>query len=334
MVLAEGTLRVADWLGSTNELRAWQRQSAHELQLTNGRHVLLGEMVRPAANADIVYELVPDMDVHFGGKHVVTGALGFRGGDPPPERDPCELCVVGIGDSVLFGSGVETDETFLHRLGDKLQTLYPDRIVTTVNTGVPGYNTTMEVATLAQKCLDLQPDLVIVDFVENDFDLPNFLLLPPDPLRTDRLLLYDLAHRTLRKGRRPNGPLEDAPMENHHFFVGDPARVPTRYQHMVGHDSYRRALQRLLALADEHGFRVVVSCHTAIDEPAQQICDELSVPVVTAAARQREWLDARGQQLMQSELVVSPSDPHPSAIGHRLLAEELFVFVRLQGWFD
>ena len=138
MVLAECTLRVAGWLGSSNELLAWQRQSAEQLDLTDGRHVLLGEMVRPAAHADIVYELVPDMDVHFGGKHVVTGARGFRGGDPPEDHGADDLCVVGIGDSVLFGSGVELEQTFLHRLGEKLQSAHPDVRVTTVNTGVPG----------------------------------------------------------------------------------------------------------------------------------------------------------------------------------------------------
>ena len=41
-----------------------------------------------------------------------------------------------------------------------------------MNTGVPGYNTYMEVAALKQKWLFYEPALVVIDFVGNDLDLP------------------------------------------------------------------------------------------------------------------------------------------------------------------
>jgi lysophospholipase L1-like esterase len=214
-----------------------------------------------------------------------------------------------------------------------LQDHLPGHPIVAVNTGVPGYNTAMEVATLANKCLPLRPDVVLIDFVENDFDLPNFLLLPPDPLRLDTCFLYDLAHRVLRADRRPNGPLEPAPMADRLHFERDPARVPLPYRHMVGVEGYRQALQRLVAMARQNGCHVLISCHTELDPAARAVCESLGLPIVTAAARQRAWLQAHGDPLLRdSALVVAPDDLHPSAIGHDLLAQELFAFLMQSDW--
>ena len=333
VVLAESGLRIHAWWTASDELHAWQSHTAHDVALTDGRSVRFGQLVRPSKHPEIVYELLPNLDVRFQGHRVRTGDLGFRGGDPSTASpDDAPYTIIGLGDSVLFGSGVATEETFLAVLGAQLQQHHRERTIVTINTGVPGYNTTMEVATLEHKGLALAPNLVLIDFVENDFDLPNFLLRPASLLRVDRLLLYDLAYRVLRHGRRPNGPLEAAPMANTNFFVSDPARVPAAYRHMVGKASYRRALQRLQQLGAERNFRILVTCHTEIAPAAQAICRELGLPVVTAAARQRAWLHDHQQTLMESELVVSPSDRHPSALGHRLLAGEIAAFLDQRDW--
>jgi len=332
LVAAEAALRIAAFATADDQLARWRAETAGGAHLTKGQVVPLGRLVRPAADPDVVYELLPDLDVVFQRQPVRTGSLGFRGGDPPP-RGAHDVVVVGIGDSVMFGSGVAHEDTFLAALGERLRRRFPDRTVVTVNTAVPGYDTAMEVATLRTKCLPLRPTIVVCDFVENDFDLPNFLLLPPDPLRTDRLFLYDLAYGVLRRDNLPNGPLERAPMATKLRFESSPDRVPERYRHMVGVDGYHRALAAFAALAKQHAFHAVVSCHTAIDPDAQRICDELGVPVVTAAARQRAWLAANGDpKLRDSALVLAPDDLHPSALGHRLLAEELDEFLVAHHW--
>ncbi len=333
LLAAEVALRALTWFGHADELAYWRQQTAAGAKLAPGQPVRLGQIVRPAHDPEIVYELLPDLDVEFQRHPLHTGHLGCRGGDPPEPRPDNAFVVVGLGDSVLFGSGVAGEETFLARLQQRLAAALPQRTVVAVNTGVPGYNTSMEVATLQAKCLPLRPDVVLIDFVENDFDLPNFLLLPPDPLRLDKCFLYDLAHRVLRADRRPNGPLEPAPMADRLHFERDPARVPAAYRHMVGAAGYRRALERLVALSHEHGFHVLVSCHTGIDPAARAVCDALGLPVVTAADRQRAWLQAHDNVLLRdSALVVAPDDLHPSALGHDLLAEELFAFLTQSGW--
>ena len=50
-----------------------------------------------------------------------------------------------------------------------------------INLAVHGYNTTMEVETFFQKGSQFNPDLVIISYVPNDFDLPNFIIKKENP---------------------------------------------------------------------------------------------------------------------------------------------------------
>jgi lysophospholipase L1-like esterase len=330
---AEVGLRLLAWLRADGALAAWQQQTAAGIDLVHGQAVRLGQIVRPSPHADIVYELLPDLNVSFRGQPVVTCASGFRDAEPRRDLPDAGYCIVGIGDSVMFGSGVAGEATFLAVLRQKVQQQNPRIGVQTVNTAVPGYNTAMEVATLARKGLALRPDLVIVDFVENDFDLPNFLLLPENWGSPRRSFLFDLAKSALRPGRNPNGPLAPAPMADKLHFESDPERVPAAYRDMVGLGGYRRAMTALRDLAHQHGFRVLVSCHVEIDPAARAVCDELGFPVVTGAAKLRAWLQAHGGiELYDSPLVQSRDDVHPTALAHGMLADALFEFLVANEW--
>ena len=73
-----------------------------------------------------------------------------------------------------------------------LNAAYPQKTWEIINTGVPGYNTVMEVATMRAKGLALEPDIVILNVVTNDLNLPTRLLkrvrsLLPHPVHTRRV---------------------------------------------------------------------------------------------------------------------------------------------------
>jgi hypothetical protein len=44
-----------------------------------------------------------------------------------------------------------------------------------INFAVPGYNTAIEVEVFKQECLRYDPDLVIMHFNTNDYDVPGFM---------------------------------------------------------------------------------------------------------------------------------------------------------------
>ncbi|MFT7664936.1 MAG: hypothetical protein ACI87A_003170, partial [Planctomycetota bacterium] len=162
-------------LAHSRNLRAYAEAENEQLPAP-GTVVSLGDIVRPIADDRIVYELRAGLkDVKFEGAMLRTNQLGFRGSEIEEEKHNDTIRIVGIGDSVMFGWGVEEPQTFLALLEQKLNEQFPERSWEVINTAVPGYNTVIEVATLATKALQLEPDLVLIGFVGNDLDLPNFL---------------------------------------------------------------------------------------------------------------------------------------------------------------
>lgn len=89
-----------------------------------------------------------------------------RGMRDRPFDDRAGKRVLLLGDSVTFGWGVEVQDTFGRRLEDWLGG------GRTLNTGVCGYNTVQQQRYLEAEGFSLQPDAVILLYVENDIQPP------------------------------------------------------------------------------------------------------------------------------------------------------------------
>jgi lysophospholipase L1-like esterase len=202
-----------------------------------------------------------------------------------------------------------------------------------VNTAVPGYNTVMEVATLEAKGLRFEPDLVILNFVGNDLGLPNFIEERPDVLSLRRSFLIDFVRARLGGAPEPGRRLVGVPAEVRRFGgEADPARIPPRYRGLVGPRAFRAAMERLRDLAHERGFEVVVLAHPEALGYARAAASELGFAVVETGASIRAW--ARGKDIADIQkppLTLTGEDPHPSAIGHALIAEALAEHLRASG---
>ncbi|HEX5053642.1 MAG TPA: SGNH/GDSL hydrolase family protein, partial [Planctomycetota bacterium] len=276
----------------------------------------------------------PGLDVEFQGVRVVTNADGFRGPRRSREKPANGYRIVGLGDSVLFGWGVPYEASGLAVLEARLQAACPTRLVEAVDTAVPGYNTAMEEQVLVDKGLAFAPDLVIVDFVGNDLDLPNYLWQQPDYLALDRSFLWNAVRRGLSwKDAELHGPFVWAPVGEDGAFESHADRVPEAYRHLVGPEAYRRALRSIAALGAEHGFHVLVTCHHDLWPEVRAICDEVGVPFLQMGKRVNTWLREHGHEaLLGSPLTINPEDPHPSALLHGWWAEEVFLRLQELGW--
>jgi len=294
----------------------------------------LVEMLQRAPHPDIVYELQPDLECRFQGVTVRTNSLGWRGPERPTAKAEGGFRVLGLGDSVMFGWGVEWPQSGIARLERLLQGALPEHAVDVIGTGVPGYNTAMEAALLKLRGLQLQPDVVIVDFVGNDMELPNFLLAPADFWRVDHCFLIDLAYRAWRSSwLDARTPFVWAPGDGNGHFESDPERSPPEYRHLVGPSAFRRALRSILDLGQEHGFRVLMSCHYSLSPQAKVICRDLDIPVVEVGDRITTWLRHEGNPTyVTSALTVPGDDPHPSAIVHDWWAEAVFTKLEELDW--
>lgn len=292
--------------------------------------VLLVQMLQKSPHRDVIYELQPGLDCRFQGVRVQTNAAGGRGPEHTARKAPGAFRVLALGDSVLFGWGVPWPDTGVARLEERLRAAAAGREVDVVDTGVPGYNTAMEAALLRARAAELAPDVVLLDFVANDLDLPNFLLAPADPWRIDHCYLLDLARRAWRSSwLDPRTPFVWAPGDGAGRFESDPARVPAAYRHLVGPAAFARAMRDIDTLGRATGFHVLVTSVYELPPEQAAVCRDLGVPTVDVHARIDEWLRGGGDG---NALRLSASDPHPTPLVHGFWADAVAGKLRELGW--
>lgn len=307
-------------------------------RLKPGDPARLGDLVRASRSADIVYELRPGLHVSFMGQAVSTNAAGFRDRDYDAEKPPGVARIVGLGDSVMFGWGVGDGEDYLAILEAQLEAESLGARFEVLNTAVPGYNGVMELATLKEKGLRYRPDLVIVGFCGNDMGLPNFLQERNDYLSARRSYLADFVRERLSAAdpteADDEGGLVGRPVKVRWRSAQDEDRsmVPPRYAHMVGVVAYDRTLKKLRRLAEVEGFELLVLYYPAAPHEVRRLVESNGIPSFSAAPAVRRFMVRHGGVEPGRELLhLSRSDPHPSAAGHRVIADALFEHLHASG---
>ncbi len=119
----------------------------------------------------IGYRFPPGMSDTYYGVSVQTNSLGMRDREIPPSKAVDEFRILILGDSVVFGYGVEFEDSIPYQLEQILsEGASGRRWYRTLNMGVPSYNTEQELIQLQQTGLALEPDLVVLVFVRNDIE--------------------------------------------------------------------------------------------------------------------------------------------------------------------
>lgn len=331
LALAEGGFRLYSKLTEDEGIKALNRDRVIP---SSGQVVELGHMVQLAENPRIIYEFFPNLSVVHRGVPVDINSAGFRGQLVAPDKPPGRKRIVGIGDSVMYGWGVEEEASYLSVLAEKLHATQNGERWDIINTAVPGYNTAMEVEVLADKGLQYQPDVVIVGFVSNDFSLPNFIRNPTDYLALNRSFILDY----LRLGKAaPVQAMTNTPDE----FMGgmrlhdiELEKVPPLYRDMVGLSGVLQSFERLSNLRDTHDFEVVILANHWF--PAELVSAAKSHGFHLLNARTLWNTHASTQHYPDAEAMsrLSEDDPHPSVRAHQVIGEGLFELLRTLGEFQ
>lgn len=123
--------------------------------------------------------LAPGYRGWFAGVPVSINSLGFRDDrEYAVEKVPGTFRIIVLGDSVTFGHGTLSSTTYPFLLEQRLKQWRPAVKWEVWNLGVPGYNTSQELAYLREVGERYQPDLVIVGFYPNDFTANEPLVAP------------------------------------------------------------------------------------------------------------------------------------------------------------
>lgn len=314
-----------------------------EKQLVETREVQLGDIIRLHPDDKVVYELRPHLKGFFTGQHISINSLGMRDKERSQDKPPGTFRILALGDSHTFGFGVRQDETWPSVLEDLLTENEPSRKFEVMNLGVPGYNTVQEVQVFSAKAEALQPDLVIINYCNNDMDLPNFLADPPDLLSLRTSYLFDFIARRIEllKGNvlTPLG-LTAIPMDDVSKRFRMPLeRIPERFHPLYGWDNMVAAHRRLAQLCrkmeipyvfllnfNDYRYRLRGTTPTVVPKYVRelaQLCQEEGYLVVDPQDRIFKYLKQNG--LDHTAIWISENDSHTNSIRHRFLAEELFA---------
>jgi lysophospholipase L1-like esterase len=286
-------------------------------------------LYRPSSIEGLSYEMVPNRDGMFEGMHVRTNAYGLRGPALAPESShPIRLAA--IGDSFTFGFGVDENDTFPSLLQGMLNSSgnLPGRSFEVLNFGVVGYSSRDEAVVLQSKALPFHPRGIIIGYVLNDPEIDPRPSLhkyfdPPAWWRHSHFLrLLHLGWNTLQVWAYGGGDY-------------------VRYLHAPGREKWLSVCAafrdiRLAAEAEKAWTVVAIFPLTPKDTWA-------NYPYADLHARVAEQAKLNGFQVVDlletfrkvepKELVVSPTDDHPNALGHRLAAKAIYeaILPRIAG---
>jgi len=302
LVLMEGALRSLDLLG----ISYYEEAKRYHLE--------------KIADEDLIYAHRPNHVTRYQSVDVSFNEHGFRD-DPIGPREPDELRILFLGDSVTFGWGVEQDAIFPARL-EQILTERLGRPVDVINTGVGSYNTVQQRAVLERFGESLEADLVLLLYVYNDigeharpfdphaqFDLSQYNLSGKIVVTLGRSWLYRLVQhiRHTRGGDEKSGA---APRS-------------------AGWLASLEALDDIAAWSRAHDrpFATYVWRRSAHDgdrlwSDLVEAGAEADFPVVEASPA---WVEVEPHRL-------SAVDSHPNAEGHNLLARALARDLEDRGW--
>ena len=336
LCLAEITLRLALALADRNSVDLVDAlKRSRDADLTDqDAEISLKGLVQASSKPDVVYELKPGLRGTFLGQPVRINSRGLRGREIQEAKPSGTYRIAGLGDSVMFGWGVDQDEPYLAVLEEKLNaSRQGQRTFEVLNFAVPGYNTAIEAAVFEHKALAFDPDLVILNFIPNDIKLPHFLQKPRDLWTLRHWYLRDLVDTRWRLLTR----YKDESLLPHNMgFLPfeDQERARDPYRHMAGEEGFNQAIERLAGLTRERHIPVILLM--AGDDGPREIAARagekhgfhrvIMAPLFGAYMRENGFSNDR--QGWSQAFWLSDRDQHPNAAIHALYAQALFDAMR------
>lgn len=289
------------------------------------------------------WEMVPGEE-HKTYHHLVhVNALGLRGPELGP-KEPGEIRVLTLGDSLIYGQGAGDDETVPHVMEELLNEDAPEgHTYRVVNGGLRAYATNQELGLLRELGPTIRPDVVVLFWYWNDIVEPN-IQSNYERFRRTGPVAFDIKRRMegwpafkwhLVQLVRHSALFMYLHDQKARFTDDSPAANPKLTEE--GLARLAAHLDEFEALAAELGFRPVFAVipdansltayHPSepLGERAAAIATEKGLPVILLIGTMRECYRRLG------ELPVIPYDWHYDARGNAALAHGVVGALRTLG---
>jgi len=310
---------------SLDEIGVDKRDPVNDLQTEKK----LGEIIQLSTNNKIIYELIPNSTYRFQNMPVKINSRGFRDKEYPEKKSKNTKRIIGLGDSIMFGWGVEEEECYLSKMEKMLNQNEKDSThYEVINTGVPGYNTAMEVAVFENKIDLTQVDMVVINFIENDFDLPNFIRKrPPFESLKYSFLYKKIVPESLSSSNGIDSRLHESPFDTTGYYEKNPDNVPDIYKDMVGEKNYLAAMTRLYNLSIEHDFSIIILSNSLFKPRPKSVINFAKKYNITYIDMKEDWKICK-PKFNYKPYHISDVDYHPNRYGHACTAQTLHKKVK------
>jgi hypothetical protein len=261
-------------------------------------------------NDDLILELVPSITIDFNGARLSTNRWGMRDRDYEriPPQDTYRIALTGP--SFVMGYGVADNEGFEPLLEDRLNQENagnPYARYEILNFAVPGYSAIQNLLVLEQKALPFRPNAIFVMAHQREEDAVVLYL-------ADRMSVgADLPYPGLVGLARQAG-----------VETGMTKAEAERHLRPYGSEILSWTYRQIVEVSLVHGILPVWIFMPTLEDPLH----EEEIVHLTGLAEASGFIvldlsDAYENQDPDS-LVVAYWDKHPNAIGHRLIAEDLY----------
>jgi hypothetical protein len=290
----------------------WGWQGAEEPE---GWSIGKKAFVRPRSDF-LLTDVVPSMSTVLGGAPCTSNSLGMRDREYQKEKPANTYRIVLLGASNDMGTGVKNDQTYENLVEDKLNAHVPDARYPRyeiLNLAVAADSILQRVLRLEQEGFQYQPDAAILSVTA-----------------VDEQFIASHLRKALMQGIEPTGDYGDV-VQSVIRRAGVNGKMPAamierRLQPYVN-ELWAWSFQRFAQQCAQHGIRPVILYRPAPADFAGLEAAGRSKTLQLARAAGLEVMDlspAFDAVTDRSSLILAKWDDHTTALGHRLLAEELY----------
>ncbi len=301
------------------------RRSSHHgrTDRTVGFHE--AEVIQYLDNDFLLFELKPEAHRTLFGRPFVTNAYGMHDYPVVPEKSEGTFRIAVLGASMDMGWGVRSEETYIHRLEERLNAVDAGkpgrpRRYEVLNFAVAAYSPLQRLEALRRKVMMFEPDLVIYSATTLDIRLMEIHLCDLIRQRVD--LKYDFVREAVARCRLTD---DDGRLDDQGMLVNKPTlKQKLRPSYWWLYDQTLGAIAAECRSAGVPLAMIIIPRVGPEDAPSAR-AEPVARLSAMAAHHAIPALNLSGtfDRDDPAALAVADGDDHPNAIGHERLFEAL-----------